>query len=316
MVTTLARPTATELTFGDSDEIQQFAARIKLMMRGGDKLTGPEALALAQVSKVTGLNPFIGECWYIPGSGPMIGIAGARRLDQEQTAKKGGYSFPIVAPCSPEEAGALEHEVKDIAAAFKTEIQDSAATADYQKLFVETLQCMRQAGVEDPFSAAKEICGPRPIWTGYGFSKKNEQTRMNKTQAARKRSEADALKKRIVVPFGVQVAELDVAPAYDAEAEVKDLPRRSVEQNLADLGFGPQTAPEPEPDVDAEFPVEAVQMYRYNDAVIVNAVRKIMDLTPAEAAATLHESHKANKIGKTLTLAEAELFARELIAPK
>ncbi len=61
---------------------------------------------------------------------------------------------------------------------------------------------------------------------------------------------------------------------------------------------------------------QPVQMYRYNDAVIVNAVRKIMNYSVQEAAALMSESHKQNKIGTSLTIAEAEQFARDLISPK
>jgi hypothetical protein len=263
MTTTLAPRTNTELVFGNSQELQQFAARIKMMMRGGDKLTGPEALALAQFAKVTNLNPFIGECWYISGSGPMVGIAGARRMDQEHTTEAGGYSFPTITACSPDEAGATEAELKDVAAAFKCEITDTAATAAYIKLFGATIQTMREAGVQDPFAAAKEICGPRPSWVGYGYSTKGERSRMNKTQLARKRSEADALKKKVVIPFGAQIAETDTAPEYiDAEARVEDVkPRRSQEQNLAELGYTP-TPQAPEPDVDKTFPPDPEAIYQ------------------------------------------------------
>lgn len=213
----------TDLALGSYGDIQGFAGRIKQMMRGGEKLQPSDAMSLAQFASVTGLNPFIGECWWIPGSGAMIGIAGARRLDQQRAIEKGGYSFPVVTSCPYDEAGATEAELKDVVAAFKVEINDSAATAEYQKMLVATIQAMRDAGVEDPFGAAKEICGPRPTWVGYGFSKKTDQSRMNKVQLARKRAEADALKKRIVIPFGfhAQVAEMEVSPEY-VDAKVKD----------------------------------------------------------------------------------------------
>jgi hypothetical protein len=206
--------TQTSIMLGGVNDIEEFAKRIKTMMRGGEKLTNQDALSLAQFAKVTGLNPFIGECWWISGSGAMVGIAGARRLDQERAADQGGYSFPTIIACDAIEAGASEVEVKDVAAAFKVEIHDSAATSKYQKLFTETIQAMREAGVSDPFAAAKEVCGPRPVWTGYGFAKRNEPSRMSKVQLARKRAEADGLKKRIVIPFGAQVAESDVSPEY------------------------------------------------------------------------------------------------------
>jgi hypothetical protein len=228
---------AINLYFGDQQDIEIFAKRIKTMMRGGEKLSINDAMSLAQVAAVTHLNPFIGEVWWIPGSGAMVGIAGARRLDQQETKERGGYSWPIVTSCSPEEAGATEFEVKDVVASFKTEINDSAATAEYQKMFSATLESMRSAGVADPFSAAKEVCGPRPVWTGYGLAKKSDQSRMSKVQLARKRSEADALKKKTVIPFGAQVAETDVSPDY-VDAEATDLePRRSREQNMSELGF-------------------------------------------------------------------------------
>jgi hypothetical protein len=254
MVTTLTR-SSTDIVFGNSDEIQQFAARIKLMMRGGDKLSGPEALALAQVAKVTGLNPFIGECWYISGSGPMVGIAGARRLDQEDTTKRGGYSTVNLIPVPPEEAGALEFEIKDVVAAFRAEISDSQATLEYQRMFSAALQSLREAGVADPVPEARWICGPRPMWVGYGYSTKGERSRMNKTQLARKRAEADALKKKIVIPFGAQIAETDQAPDY-IEAQATDPePKHTVAENLAALGFEPVKSA-PEPDVDQMFPVD------------------------------------------------------------
>lgn len=211
------RPTNTDLMIGGQNDVQSFASRIRSMMRGGEKLTDRDAMSLAQFSMVTNLNPFIGECWWIPGSGAMVGIAGARRKDQEKAAERGGYSFPIVTSCSPEEAGATEAEIKDVVAAFKTEINDSGATAEYQKLFSATIQALREAGHPDPFAGAKEICGPRPVWIGYGFSKKSEPSRMNKVQLARKRSEADALKKRIVIPFGANVAPADASPDYGGE---------------------------------------------------------------------------------------------------
>ena len=211
MVTT-AITKQTDMMFGNYGDLQQFAKRIKTLCKGGDKLSDNEALALAQVASVTHLNPFIGEVWYIPGKGPMVGIAGARRLEQERTGSQGGFSFPIVSVVAPEEAGALTHEINDVVAAFKVEINDSTATAEYQKLLVSTIEAMRAAGVSDPFGAAKEVCGVRPVWVGYGFSKKTDQSTMNKVQLARKRAEADALKKRIVIPFGGTVAETDIAP--------------------------------------------------------------------------------------------------------
>jgi hypothetical protein len=210
------------------------------MVKGGSKLNENERMALAQVALITGLNPFIGEVWYIPGSGPMVGIAGARKLDNERVESKGGYTWETCDPVAPEEAGASAQEAQNVAAAFKITINDSNATAQYQKLFADTLKMLRDVGTQDPFVEAKEICGPRPAWVGYGFSLRGESSRMGKVQLARKRAHSDALKKRIIVPFGGQVAETDAAPGYDVDAEAIDMEypeKKSELQNLSELGF-------------------------------------------------------------------------------
>lgn len=208
---------------GTREELTAYANRIGYMMKGGNKLNENEKMALAQVSIVTGLNPFIGEVWYIPGSGPMVGIAGSRRLDNERVEKKGGYTWETCNSVPPEEAGATEQEIPNVAAAFKVTIHDSTATAQYQALFADTLKMLREANSKDPFSEAKEICGPRPEWVGYGYSLRTETSRMNKIQLARKRAHADGLKKRVIVPFGGEVSERDVAPDYDVDADAIDM---------------------------------------------------------------------------------------------
>lgn len=208
---------------GSRDELMAYANRIGYMVKGGNKLNDSEKMALAQVAMVTKLNPFIGEVWYIPGSGPMIGIAGARKLDNIQVTEKGGYTWEENVSIDPDDAGCPPEMIEKVAAAFRVDIHDSAATAQYQKLFTDTLKMLRDAGTKDPFSEAKEICGPRPVWSGYGYSLLNESSRMSKVQLARKRAHADALKKRIIVPFGGEVSERDVAPSYDVDAEDIDM---------------------------------------------------------------------------------------------
>ena len=199
---------------GTQADLDAYAGRLKIAMRGGEKLTNPEARALAQIALVTKLDPFIGELWYIPGKGPMIGIAGARRLWNEKSLSGGGFSFVDIQPCSPEEAGATE---ADVVIAFKAVAHDSKATMEYQKLFQQTLAMLRESQAPDPFAIAKEICGPKPQWVGYGYSTKSETSRMNKTALARKRAEADALKKCIIVPFGIDVSIDERSPQYVSE---------------------------------------------------------------------------------------------------
>lgn len=213
----MATPNTALVISGTQTELDAYAGRLKIAMRGGDKLTNPEVRALAQIALVTKLDPFIGELWYIPGKGPMIGIAGARRLWNEKSIAGGGFSFVDIQPCPPAEAGATE---TDVVAAFRAVAHDSKATIEYQKLFQQTLAMLREAQTPDPFPIAKEICGPKPQWVGYGYSTKSETSRMNKMQLARKRAEADALKKCIVVPFGLDVSIDERSPAYESAITV------------------------------------------------------------------------------------------------
>lgn len=202
------KPQSAVAIYGNDVELREMAHRYKTALPNGMTLRDGEALALAQVAKITGLNPFVKEIWYIPGVGPTVGIAGARRLWNEKSTANGGWSNIVLTPCDPIEAGATDEEIKTkiIVAAFRAEAHDSKANAEYQKMFVETIKIMRESGSTDPFKDAKEVCGAKPVWYGWGYSTLPEKSRMNKVQLARKRAEADVLKKCIVIPFGASIS--------------------------------------------------------------------------------------------------------------
>ena len=67
------------LVLADNPEVQAFAKTIKLLLPGGSKLSDDEALAGAQYAKTTGLNPFIGEFYIMPGIGVTPGYKGELR---------------------------------------------------------------------------------------------------------------------------------------------------------------------------------------------------------------------------------------------
>jgi hypothetical protein len=228
---TAPKPDA-NLVYGDREEISALAKRIKTMLPGGDKLSDNEALALAQVATVTQLNPFIGEVWYIPGKGPMIGIKGARRMENEDTRNKNGYSWLQFDVIAPEDCGASDPS--KVFRAYKCTINDVNATKAYLAVFHDALTMLQAAKSEDSYAEAKEICGPRPVWEGYGFSLVGEASRMNPDALARKRAEADALKKRIVLPFGAEIS--DSEPGF-IEAEFTERTKNEA-QLQTELGFG------------------------------------------------------------------------------
>lgn len=215
-----ARPQAlmTINTYGEAVDVLSLAKRIKIMVPGGNKLTDGEAQALAQVSLVTKCNPFIGEIWYIPGRGPMIGIKGARRHGNESTKEAGGkdaYWVADLSPCAGEDAG-YKGDIKDLAAAYRCVVTDSVSTSLHQRMFLEAVNTLRAAGSADPVGEAREIVGKRPQWVEYGFSTVSENSKMNKQALARKRAEAAALKLKFDIPFGADVAVGD--DAIDAGA--------------------------------------------------------------------------------------------------
>lgn len=208
--------------FGSRNEIAVLAKRFEVMLPGGKKLNESEKLALAQVSLITRLNPFIGEIWYIPGKGIQIGIAGARRLDNEAMVKAGGRSWPTFTLCPPEEAGVTTRDLPHLAAAIKCEISDSVENEKHFQALTEMINSLTRSGCTDPAKEARAAIGPRPSWIGYGYSTVTEESRMNKVQLARKRAHADALKQRIIVPFGVSVAVTDTRDENVVDAQFKE----------------------------------------------------------------------------------------------
>ena len=207
----------TSLTYGKREDVNALARRIKTMVPGGKELYAEEALALAQVSLVTGCNPFIGEIWYIHKNGPSLGIRGARKHANQQMRDAGGpdayYSKQMI-PCPGEEAG-YTGNIKDLAGSFKCILTDSVSTEKHMKLFTEMLTSLREAGDPDPVGTAKEMLGGRPQWIGYGISTVSEKSRMNKQALAQKRAEAAALKLKFDIPFGANVAAADMASEAD-----------------------------------------------------------------------------------------------------
>lgn len=267
-------------TYGEDSEIKSLSQRIKLMVPGGRSLKDEEAQALAQLTIVTGLNPFIGEIWYIPGKGPMVGIKGAMRTGSQQVEEAGGkdaYWTPDLQPCSPEEAGAKD--IKDVFAAYKCVITDSVSTKKYQTLFLETVNTLRAAGDTDPVGSAREICGKRPQWIGYGYSTVGESSRMNKQALARKRASADALKQRFYIPFGADVAAGD--NAQEAAPEWID---------------GTATTSHQTDEQQGEYTTETHEMTieeaRYTNITTVSGVDKPMGTLPIE---TLNKAYLSDK---------------------
>jgi hypothetical protein len=214
--------------WGDRNEIREIARRVQLMAPGAKKLKENEALALAQGAVSHGLDPFNGEIWYIPGSGLMAGIKGLRKAARQQIAGNFWAEFEEIT--DPDERKVMM--IPEGALAYRCILRDSETIRAY----AEGWKQMKAEGV--PAEIIPDILGKRPYTVGIGYMKVGESTKMDPVQAAMKRSEADALKRRFDLPFAI--AGDGNGETIEAEwAEVGDL---DDEPAPANPGPAPETA--------------------------------------------------------------------------
>lgn len=202
--------------YGRRDEIRELVQRLKIMAPGGMQLLDNEALALAQYAYSMGLNPLVGECWFIKASdgralGMVPGIKGYRRKAQEQANAKGSdYWLEFDEIVNPEERARLH--IPDGALAVKARLYEMHKTQAY----ANSAKQLADAGA--PWKEIRDIIGDKPYVEGISFIKANEMKQLEKgklqmphIQRSRKRAEAHALKQAFHLPFGVQ-GEAEDAP--------------------------------------------------------------------------------------------------------
>ena len=181
------------------DNVRELQERLQLMIPGGAKLGKAELTALAQGAILHGLDPLNGEIWYIAGRGLMIGIKGLRKKAREQV--KGNFWIDFREITNPEER--IRLRIPTGALAFAARLFDS----ENIRAYVDAVGQMTKAGI--PWEGVKDILGDKPYTSGYGVLAAGETTRMQPVQCAMKRAEADALKRRFDVPFGMKVEGID-----------------------------------------------------------------------------------------------------------
>lgn len=182
------------------------ARQIKLMIQNGKQLQDHEAMALAQYAVATDLNPFAGECYYIPQVGPTPGIAGWRKKGQEQLeyeaekAKETGCHFWV------EDVDLTEDEkkyVRDGDVACSVVLHDSVSNHRWRMAYLEMAKELTNIGDKNALENAKNFVGKEPVWTGFGivafeekFSYDNKPEKMTRKERALKRAEKIAIRKR------------------------------------------------------------------------------------------------------------------------
>ena len=250
---TITKQSISLITDGD----REMARKIKMLLPYGSKLTDDNAIALSAYSRLHGLDPYNGECYFLvrekfDDNGVLIrreelgvypGIRGKRKLAKQQLQSidpEGSYriDYLIVGP----DAVGLKPQPGEISVVIQAELRDSQSTDRY---ISDTIK-LRAAGID--VETTKAIMGKPPVWTGYGVVKSNElrYIKQNPITLAKKRAESDATNQRFDLPFSDDALADDVAPEIvdsmdlqTAEVTVIDEPieRLTTAQALDDLGF-------------------------------------------------------------------------------
>ena len=248
---TVTRQSISLITDADSDA----ARKIKMLLPYGNKLTDDNALALAAYSRLHGLDPFNGECYFLVRDkkdqqgnvigreelGVYPGIRGKRKLAKLQLQSidpEGSYriDYLIVGP----DAVGLKPQPGEISVVVQAELRDSQSTARY---IADTIQ-LSKAGIDT--DTIKAIMGKPPVWTGYGVVKQSEVRYIKQTPIvlAKKRAESDATNQRFDLPFSDDALADDIAPDIVNEQDAgivtvtpTELTGKTTNQLIAELGF-------------------------------------------------------------------------------
>lgn len=188
--------------WGERGDVRELDTRLQQMLPGADKLNQSQRLALAQGSLAHGLDPFNGEIWMIPGRGLMIGVKGLRKKAREQV--KGNFWCEFVELTDADYR--VRQRIPEKALAYECRLFDS----ENLRTYAETCERLLKAGI--PWDAVSQMVGSKPYTVGIGVLAAGEQTKMQPAQCAMKRAEADAIKRRFDVPFGLAVEPDNDAP--------------------------------------------------------------------------------------------------------
>lgn len=153
--------------YGTAEELAILVGRFKTMVPGADKLKSEEVWALAQASFMHGLNPIIGECYWINGFAP--GIKGIRRKAHEQVRERYGpnHDWRIEAYrqiTKPTELDAFK--IPAGALAFEADLVIDVELDQH----ANNMKMIREAlGKDAPYDVVLAQAGPRPVTIGIGY---------------------------------------------------------------------------------------------------------------------------------------------------
>lgn len=199
------------------------ARKIKMLLPYGNKLTDDNALALAAYSRLHGLDPFNGECYFLVRDkkdrdgniigreelGVYPGIKGKRKKANEllqfvDPSATYQVDYFTVAP----DVASLHPQTGEIEIVIQAELRDSISTERYLRQRIDA----QKAGIS--WEEVKSILGKPPVWVGFGVVKTSELRYIKQTPVvlAKKRAESDATNQRFHLPFSDDALADDIAP--------------------------------------------------------------------------------------------------------
>jgi hypothetical protein len=243
---------------------REWAIQLKHMIVNGNKLTDPEIYALANYAGANGLNPFAGECYYLPGVGPCPGVAGWRSKAQDQldmeaktAGQQGGNLWCEYFHTEPGDCN-FEPERGDIA--YKVVMHDSVSRKRWTDSIKDIAVDFVKAGVPffDAFEKARELIGAEPVTISWGvifasesFGAPGKAEKFDRHERAKKRGEKLCLRKRFP---RIHLPEPENYSADTVDAEdvriVMEEPKREVDPNfdadkaIEEMGFGGPEKPQ------------------------------------------------------------------------
>lgn len=306
----------------------QAAKYIKMLLPYGEKLTDANALALSAYSRIHGLDPYNGECWFLVREkkndrgevvgreelGVMPGIKGLRKKAREQMR---GVDVQAHFWIEYEQSDAKTAGVDptQTAVVYKAILRDSISAGQH---ILNTVRLSKAGYSKDEIRA---MLGDMPTVTGFGAVKTQELRYLKQTPVtvAKKRAEAEVIRQRFDLGALGDTAE-EVAPDALEQAETAQQTNRPPAaeiiqgdfrpaDTLEELGFGqafqPPARPEPtpQPKPAAILPPEMMTLAEAEAVTTGTDGKRYGDLTSDD----LH--HRLNAMLKAMPDAPAEKLA-------
>ena len=260
----------------------------KRIIVNGKKLSDDEVRALAVYTVQTGLNISLNECYYMPGTGPIPGIAGIRRLAKESAIQEAnsakyrlvgkGYRLDFV--LLEEKTNEANFNIKDGDIAYKCILISDMDEAFWLNKLFPVIEKFLSYGLD--YNNAKiqaiDLIGgcPKTEYVGvvYGsesFSYNGKPEKMDRHERAKKRAEKGALKKRFALKINTDYEEpeefvqIDIVNdnqlLLDNKEEYEDnLKDKTTDELISMLGFEEEPAKQPNhPEIPDSSLVEAAQ---------------------------------------------------------